>query len=133
MLTLLVSVFVAYVTFLPETLREALMQWQPVDPSLALPSIFRFLGLTYFIWLVLSSLLISGWAQTAGAHVMKIETVTNRGEIPGIKQAALRSLSQTTTFLSGGIGLLPLFSKRKRALHDVMSCTVMRLKPSQND
>jgi len=127
-LILVVSSAITWFGVLPARLHTVLLSLDGTHLDLVLPYCFRFAGLTYLLWLVMTAAFVSGWGQTVGGHVMNIETVTANGKVPDLKQAILRGLSHTTTAFTLGLGFVPLLKKKGWALHDTMSCTYPRAK-----
>ncbi|MFN8391044.1 MAG: RDD family protein [Bdellovibrionota bacterium] len=121
------SVIFASIGLLPAELSQPLLKLHMADEMSYVPYICELLGVSFVLWLLSSTMLIAGWGQTFGAHFFKIEVVSVRGDTPGLKQAMLRSLGQVTTLLTLGSGYLPVLLKR-RALHDALSCTLVRAK-----
>jgi hypothetical protein len=121
----LLSAMFAWISFLPSDLMQPLLRLHSPEWFHFLPYSCEFLGLCLLVWIISTTLLISGWGQTFGGHFLNIEVVTTYGEIPGLSAAGLRALSQVNTLLSAGLGYLPILGGR-RALHDAVSCTFVR-------
>ena len=69
------------------------------------------------------------WAvsgRTPGMALIGIRVVAAEGDPAGPRQAALRSLTLPLTFLTLGIGFLPiLLGRHRRALHDLLAGTAV--------
>jgi uncharacterized RDD family membrane protein YckC len=69
------------------------------------------------------------WAvsgRTPGMALIGIRVVTADGDPAGPRQAALRSFALPLTFLTLGIGFLPiLVGRHRRALHDLVAGTAV--------
>jgi uncharacterized RDD family membrane protein YckC len=92
--------------------------WQPT-PWLA--------GLAFAVWLFLYY--AYPWAvsgRTVGMALVGIQVVHADGSPAGVRSAVLRTLTLPLTFLTLGIGFLPIvFGRHRRALHDQLAGTAV--------
>ena len=71
----------------------------------------------------------SPWAtsgKTVGLAVVGIRVVTAEGAPAGVRQAVLRTLALPVSFMTLGLGFLPIITGRhRRALHDLIAGTAV--------
>jgi len=124
----LVGLLVMWLAVLPERIKLELIEHGPSLSYALFPYLFQLLGLGCGLWLVGATVFVSGWGQSFGAQLLGIEVVDANGNVPTLQQSLLRALSTVTALLPLGMGFLPVLSKSRRAVHDRMSNTYVRLK-----
>lgn len=109
----------------PESIRVSafFLQAPPIDDLL--PNLFTSLHITLIFWLIARALTVMGYGAGPGGRLMKLEVVDYEGRALGPKQALLRALSEMTVPLTLGLGLLPMFGKTRRTLHDYLAKTIV--------
>lgn len=84
-------------------------------------------GLLYTLWAF--AYLAYPWAvsgKTPGMALMGLRVVRTDGDDAGGRRAAVRAITLPLSFLTLGIGFLPiLLGRRRRALHDLLAGTVV--------
>ncbi len=114
-----------YFSFLSPEVRSGLLSQPTNELWYLLIKMPTFVMVFLTTWILISSLLTSMSGQTPGQKLFGAQTLNTEGNIPGLYQATLRSLSQLTTLLTLGFGIVPLFGPKKRPLHDLLSGTVV--------
>lgn len=77
-------------------------------------------------WLVYNIFQITFDDKTIGQKIFGLRVTGLKGESVGIQGAFLRALSQIACVLTGGLSMLPVLGKKKLALHDKISWSVLR-------
>ena len=119
----------AWFSFAPETVTAPLKlaKLPPLDHGLAFG--LDFLLFYYFVWLLFSALLIGTSSQTIGARLCSIKVADVYGSAPGFLQSILRAMAQTTTLLTGGLGMLCAGGHKRQTLHDRLAGTFVVTAP----
>jgi len=116
---------IALITFIPEGFFGSLL-----SGSLEFSEIAIHLGnlgiIACVCWIAYSVFQIAFEGRTLGQKMFGLRVTNVKGESVGAEGALLRSLSQIACFLTGGISMLPVLGKKKLALHDRVSWSVLR-------
>ena len=116
---------IAFIAVVPEGFLDALLVG-----SLEFSEIAIHLGnigiIACLFWIAYSVFQISFDDRTIGQKMFGLRVTNLKGQSVGAQGALLRSLSQIACFLTGGISMLPVLGKKKLALHDKVSWSVLR-------
>ena len=123
---LLLSVFLSLVALAAGELFIA-SDYGEVDPSDRSYYIaFSIIGAFPPLWVLYHAVLWGISGKTLGKMIMGIQVVRRDGERIGFGRAALRTLAYTISAATLHIGtLLGLFGEERRAMHDILSGTVV--------
>ena len=88
-----------------------------------LPYAFKIVVTYFIIWLAMQFTTIATIGGTIGCKFFKIAISNADGFLLGYKHSLLRAMSWSATILTGGLGNLLIFSKKRKPLHDLISKT----------
>lgn len=125
------TLFVGVISFIPPETRVKLLSFQLLTLDDTLPIVCKLMGTAVILWIVLSGTLVAGWGKTIGKAALKLTVVNAAGYPIGLGQATLRAMSEITTMLTFGLGLLFGLAGKRRALHDMMAQTVVVQEPAK--
>ncbi len=116
------SLAASWFMILPDGFKQALASRQAAAGELFLYG-GRTILLFYLVWLLTNTLLLYANGKTIGGKMLGLTVEKIGSEDLDFFTALLRALSQTTTALTLGMGVVPILGERRQTLHDMMAGT----------
>ncbi|MCC6221611.1 MAG: RDD family protein [Deltaproteobacteria bacterium] len=123
------AIIVSSISFVPKHITYKLLNFDALTFDDLMPYSFHYLLTAIIVWLVISSALTGGRGKTLGKGLMGIEVIREDGYQVDFPTAILRTLGESISLLTLGLGLLPGLGKKHRTIHDRMAQTVVIYAP----
>lgn len=91
----------------------------------ALPFAAAAAAFAWILWTIFNVLPASESGQTRGQRLFGIAVFDFEGNTPGFYQVFTRTMLETTTLMTFGLGILPALGRSKQMLHDRLAKTVV--------
>jgi uncharacterized RDD family membrane protein YckC len=124
-LTIAGTLFMAWIHILPEE-TQIRLTYMDNEAILAIAPYLGDLIYTFAIlWVILNTFMVAAWGQTPGGKLTKLYTTDDCGFFLSFSHALLRTLCQSVTLLTIGLGSLFILGSSRKTLHDRIAKTMV--------